>query len=112
MTGHAVVAIRLADDSREALARPPFGARTNGLTAMCWAPLLVVGERPADLLLAAFRAAAVPACAAKSRPVTRPSPLARVWVDATRYATAEDVARHVLGGLPRVPLAGRGDERE
>jgi hypothetical protein len=83
-----------------ALSAPPFGAVTNGLPATSWVPFLDLAPDRADRLLAALAACGIAACRRLPlRPGSRTA-TARVWVDVTGHALAEDVV---------CSLAARGD---
>jgi hypothetical protein len=71
---------------------PPH-SRGNGLDAEHWAEIVVVPEDEVGMLLAAFRAAGVPARAAP-QPRGR-GRLARVFVAPERYAQAENTLLHL-----------------
>lgn len=84
----------------------PFGAWSNGLPALAWAPLLDLDERHGPDVLEALRDAGVPACVAPGGPVSRTlapgaGPMVRLWVDVPRRAVAEDV---LLRLMPRLRL--------
>jgi hypothetical protein len=78
------------------LTMPPFGAVTNGLRATSWVPLVELPPGAACQLLLALGACGVAACRRAPLRPGRRHPREQVWVDATGYATAEDLAR-VLG---------------
>jgi hypothetical protein len=69
----------------------PPDARSNGLSALRWAEIVVVSAVHAEQLLAAFRAAGVPACAAPLHGQRLGEQDTRVWVDPGRFAEAENV---------------------
>lgn len=87
--------------TRDALALPPFGARTNGLAACSWVPLLDVLPHIGRRLLSALGEHGIPACAAPIEPLRRRRGrmLHRVWVDVVERGRAEDVTRHVMREL-------------
>jgi hypothetical protein len=76
----------------------PPTARGNGLAASRWAEIAVVDLDVAAGLLAAFRAAGVPACSAADR---SGRPAAHVWVDPDHHAVAENVLLHEMALLNR-----------
>jgi hypothetical protein len=95
----------------DALALPPFGARSNGLPATSWVPLLDVAPRVADRLLCAFAVVLVPACAAAPTPRWRPRALTRVWVDVASHSAAEDAVRRLLSHAAPVVADREGDDQ-
>lgn len=105
----ATTPVRPADTLLDALAMPPFGARTNGLPACSWVPLLDVPAHLSASLLSALREAEVPACVATATPLQYDRGGARVWVDAVRHAAAEDVTRRLLSHDPHAADT-EGDE--
>lgn len=77
---------------------PPNG-HGNGLDATGWAPLADVPDALSDQLLDVLRAAGVAGYVAATggcRARIGQRRVVRVWADAMRYATAEDVVRKVL----------------
>lgn len=105
--------VRPVDALIDSLATPPFGARGNGLPARSWVPLADLDRARADRLLTELADHGLAGCAARVRVSRRRGgPVERVWVDATRYARAQDVARHVLAELPApAPPAARPEAR-
>lgn len=87
------------------LSMPPFGAVTNGLRATSWVPLVELPPGVAHTLLLALAACGVAACRRAPLRPGRGALLEQVWVDATGYAAAEDLAR-VLGGDPAATTDG------
>ena len=86
------------DRWRNLLCAVPVQARTNGLEADAYAPLLDTAPERTGGLLLALRRAGVPAYAA---PTPRRRPRARVgtdriWVQVWERARAEDVVRREL----------------
>lgn len=69
----------------------PPRVRGNGLDAERWAELVAVAERDVTALLAAFRAAGVPARADAAPVVPGRRPWIRVFVAPDHYARAENV---------------------
>jgi hypothetical protein len=94
----------------DALAAPPFGAHTNGLDACSWVPLLDLSYSDAYLLLTALCEVGIPACAAPPRPLLTGRATVRVWVDAVRHTSAEDVTRRTLGHRSAHHASSEGDE--
>jgi hypothetical protein len=90
----------------------PSGGLGNGLDDDAWAPIL---EVPGDLvvpLLAALRAAGVPAYAAGATPAAgragpARAPGCRLWVGSSAYGRAEETLIAVLPSLTRGPADGR-----
>jgi hypothetical protein len=95
----------------------PASGTGNGLGDRAWAPIAVVRADIVAPLLAAFRAADVPAYAAAAHPppIGRSNPfgpsghsrrhparpVSQVWVGTSGYGRAEDVLRTALPGLLR-----------
>lgn len=76
----------------------PSGGISNGIDDDAWAPILDVTAGEVTLLLAALRAAGVPAYAAHSR-ATEAS--YRLWVGSSGHARAEETLIRVLGHRAR-----------
>jgi hypothetical protein len=95
----------------------PSGGQGNGLDDAAWAPILEVSADVVTPLLAAFRAAGVPAYAASIRPaISRrgSGPAAadfRVWVGSSAYGRAVETLITVLPALTGQPHARAGDAR-
>lgn len=95
MSGAATRASQVAEQLREALTHPPYGAQTNGLPAESWAPLLVVDdESSAQAYLDAFAGERIAACSRRRR-ITVADQRVQIWVDAVNWSRAEDTARRV-----------------
>lgn len=92
---------RLSLTAVDALARPPFGACTNGLPACSWVPLLDAFPPFSRELLSALRERRIAACAGApgARWRRQERKVDRVWVDVVDRARAEDVLRHVVNQL-------------
>jgi len=69
----------------------PPGTEGNGLPAARWAQIVVVSHGDGARLLAAFRAAGIPARMALDRHLGGDAADTRVWVDPERYGDAENV---------------------
>jgi hypothetical protein len=96
----------------------PSGGQGNGLDDDAWAPILEVSADVVTPLLAAFRAAGVPAYSASIRPaISRRGgrgPEAadfRVWVGSSAYGRAVETLVTVLPALTGQPHARAGDAR-
>ena len=70
---------------------PPPADCANGSSAARWAAIAEVTPQRAATLLAALRQAGVPAHAAQIRPRSLREVDTRIWVDADRYARADNV---------------------
>jgi hypothetical protein len=96
MTAAAAAGPRTISVLLEALGRPPFGARSNGLRAVSWVPAFEVrDERIAHEYLFALRDAGIAGCVRHNRPL-RSEKRIQIWVDAVAWSAAEDVGRSVL----------------
>ena len=91
---------------------PPPHGRANGSSAARWAAIAEVTPQRAGTLLAALRQAGVPAHAAQIRPRSLREVDTRIWVDADRYARADNVllAELAHGSSASSPAPRRGGE--
>jgi hypothetical protein len=96
----------------------PSGGQGNGLDDDAWAPILEVGADVVTPLLAAFRAAGVPAYCAGMRPALSrrgacgqaPSDY-RVWVGSSAHGRAVETLITVMPSLTGQPHGRAGDVR-
>lgn len=113
MTGAAAQPRQLLSAELDSLSMPPFGARTNGLTALSWVPLVDVTPALAGPLLTALYEHGIPACTRAPNARLggrRRSRVQRVWVDVVDRARAEDITRHVvLQDSPSTRVVSRRD---
>lgn len=86
----------------------PPGGQGNGLDDEAWAPILEVSTDIVAPLLAAFRAAGVPAYAATTQPAASPRSAGaaapcdyRVWVGTSAYGRAGDTLIAIMPSLTR-----------
>jgi hypothetical protein len=113
MTASALQSIDLGSFAR--LWWLPAGGQGNDLDDAAWAPVLELCQRDVPAVLAALRAARVPAYAAPCGSA-RPSPSHRaadrrswrLWVGTSTYGTAEAVLLAVMPALAR-PRDNDGD---
>ena len=83
----------------QTLTLPPFGALTNGRSALSWVPLADLPTGTADRLLTLLADRGIAACKRPRRASGRrgaTTATAAVWVDVVGYAVAEDVLRAVV----------------
>jgi hypothetical protein len=87
----------------------PPGGLGNGIDDSAWAPILEVDAGLVAPLLAALRAAGVPAYAASTSPAL--VPCYRIWVGSSAHGRAEETLIAVMPSLIGQPRGSGGDGR-